>query len=139
MPYLPPLHTDDQVRAWIRDVVLPRTEVWVAVEGVVPIGFVSIEGAELHHLYVAPAHQGRGVGARLLREAMTRSPGRLALYVFQRNRAARAFYRAHGFAEISFGDGSGNDEREPDVRCEWARGVEPMPPSSPELPAPDLR
>jgi len=129
MPYLPAIHTEDQVRAWIRDAVLPRTEVWVAVEhaDAAPIGFVSIEGAELHHLYVAPSHQGRGVGTRLLRQAMARSPGRLALYVFQRNTAARAFYRSHGFAEISFGDGSGNDEKEPDVRCEWLRAALPRP------------
>jgi GNAT superfamily N-acetyltransferase len=123
MPYLPAIHTDDQVRAWIRDAVLPRTEVWVALEDALPIGFVSVEGAELHHLYVAPAHQGRGVGTRLLRQAMDQSPGRLALYVFQRNAAARAFYRKHGFVEVTFSDGSGNDEKEPDVRCEWTRSA----------------
>jgi ribosomal protein S18 acetylase RimI-like enzyme len=121
MPYLPAIHTDDQVRAWIRDVVLPNTEVWVAVEGPAPIGFISIVGTALHHLYVAPCDQGRGVGSRLLTHAKERSPGRLGLYVFQRNAAARAFYRAHGFVEVAFGDGTGNEEREPDVRSEWVR------------------
>jgi len=125
MPYLPAIHTDDQVRAWMRDVVLPNTEVWVAVEGLAPIGFVSIEGAALHHLYVSPADQGRGIGSRLLDRAKERSPGRLGLYVFQRNAAARAFYRARGFVEVAFGDGSGNEEREPDVRGEWVRESPP--------------
>ena len=107
----------------MRDVVHPRTEVWVAVEGATPIGFASIEGAELHHLYVAPRHQGRGVGSRLLRQAKERSAGRLALFAFQRNVAARAFYRAHGFVEVALSDGSRNEEKEPDVRCEWTRGA----------------
>jgi hypothetical protein len=46
-------------------------------------------------------------------------PGGLRLYAFQRNRHARAFYEARGFAPVSFSDGTGNEEREPDVLYQW--------------------
>ena len=42
----------------------------------------------------------------------------LRLYTFQSNEGARRFYERHGFAAVAFGDGSDNEEREPDVRYE---------------------
>jgi hypothetical protein len=46
-------------------------------------------------------------------------PGGLRLWVFERNSGARAFYARHGFAEVTRTDGSGNEEREPDVLLGW--------------------
>jgi hypothetical protein len=46
-------------------------------------------------------------------------PHGLALYTFQVNGRARRFYERHGFAATWFGDGSANEERQPDVRYEW--------------------
>jgi RimJ/RimL family protein N-acetyltransferase len=40
----------------------------------------------------------------------------LRLYTFARNEGARRFYERHGFAPVAFGDGSANQEGEPDVR-----------------------
>jgi hypothetical protein len=51
--------------------------------------------------------------------AKERSPGGLGLWAFQVNKPARRFYERHGFVAVTFTDGSGNEEREPDVRYEW--------------------
>jgi len=46
------------------------------------------------------------------------------------NQRARAFYERRGFRAIAFGDGSGNEERCPDVLYEWrppsAQGSSPI-------------
>lgn len=87
-----------------------------------PEGFLAREGEVVHALYVAPRARGRGAGARLLAHAKAASgTGRLRLWVHAANRRARAFYRRHGFAEVAFGDGTGNDEGLPEVRLEWQR------------------
>ncbi len=84
-----------------------------------PLGFVILHGGVIEHLYVQPEHQRRGVGAALLARARAVSPGGLALWCFVRNRPARAFYAREGFIEAEETDGSGNEEREPDVRLVW--------------------
>ena len=45
-------------------------------------------------------------------------PG-LRLWVFERNDRARSFYAHHGFTEVERTDGSGNEEKEPDVLLRW--------------------
>jgi hypothetical protein len=40
----------------------------------------------------------------------------LCLYTFKRNAGARRFYERNGFVAMAFGDGSGNEAHEPDVR-----------------------
>jgi RimJ/RimL family protein N-acetyltransferase len=42
------------------------------------------------------------------------------LFVFARNTPARAFYERRGCRVVGTGDGSGNEEREPDVEYAWA-------------------
>jgi RimJ/RimL family protein N-acetyltransferase len=42
----------------------------------------------------------------------------LRLYTFQCNEGARRFYERNGFTAVAFGDGSGNEEGEPDIRYE---------------------
>ena len=66
MPYLPNLHTEDEIRLWIRDILLPGHEVVVAEVGDRPAGFAALDGDELAHLYVHPGLQGRGIGDALL-------------------------------------------------------------------------
>jgi hypothetical protein len=46
---------------------------------------------------------------------------RLDLWTFQQNAAARRFYEGRGFKPVEMTDGSGNDERVPDVRYRWIR------------------
>lgn len=46
------------------------------------------------------------------------APLRVRLYTFQAHRSARRFYERHGFVAIELTDGSGNEERIPDVLYE---------------------
>jgi GNAT superfamily N-acetyltransferase len=119
MPDVRKVHTDDQVRRWVADVLVATEETWVA-ERTGIHGFMTLDGTELDHLYVAVEHQGKGIGRRLLEQAKSRSPGLLELYTFQVNRRAIAFYLAQGFEIVDASDGSRNDEREPDFRLRWS-------------------
>jgi hypothetical protein len=58
LTFLPALHTDDQIRAWIRDQMIPAHEVWVAEENGSIRGFAAMSGDVLRHLYVRPDDQG---------------------------------------------------------------------------------
>lgn len=126
MPYLPRVHSDEDTLAWITHVVLPDSTVWVAESGgdgtgaVELLGFASLDGAELDHLYLRPDALRRGIGTRLLEQVKEASPEQLTLYTFQRNTGARAFYERHGFTAVAFDDGSRNEEKEPDVLYRWA-------------------
>jgi len=64
------------------------------------VGFVATAGARLDQLFVAPAHQGRGTGTRLLTTALTRMPPSVTLTVFEENGPARRFYERHGFRKV---------------------------------------
>jgi ribosomal protein S18 acetylase RimI-like enzyme len=123
MTYLPELHTEEETRVFIRDVLLPKNEVWVAEDdGGRVIGFVGLGDDFVWHLWVLPEEQNRGVGTALLELAKERRLEGLQLWVFQRNVGARRFYERHGFALVELTDGSGNEEREPDARYAWRSG-----------------
>ena len=59
------------------------------------------------------------MAAEFIALAKERRPDGLELYTFQENAAARAFYEHHGFMAVWFGDGSANEEGQPDVRYAW--------------------
>ena len=118
----PPAHPDADVRRWLADELLPKTEVWVAVDpvdGGRVIGFLALSISMVEQLYVVPEWIGRGVGDRLIALAKGRRPEGLDLYCFQVNGFARRFYERRGFVPIAFGDGSNNEERQPDIRYAW--------------------
>ena len=46
---------------------------------------------------------------------------RLELWCFKQNFRGRTFYAAQGFEALYETDGSGNEERAPDVRYRWER------------------
>ncbi|MFG2043707.1 GNAT family N-acetyltransferase [Dactylosporangium sp. NPDC048998] len=121
MPYLPKLHTDEETRWWIEHIVLTGHRVWVATDGEPGrvVGFAALDGELLAHLYLLPDVRRRGIGSVLLAVVRAASPDRLRLHVFQRNTAAVAFYRRHGFRLVATDDGSRNEEREPDATFEW--------------------
>ena len=113
-------HSDDEVRRWVADVLLPTDEVWVAdVDGEV-VGMLALSEGWLDQLYLDPEWRGRGLGDRLVALAKERRPRALQLWTFQVNEPARRFYRRHGFVEVERTDGTHNEEREPDVRLVWA-------------------
>ncbi|MEU9353000.1 GNAT family N-acetyltransferase [Streptomyces griseoloalbus] len=116
-------HSDDEVRAYFRDVVLPAQETWVAqalpAGGGAVVGVMVLEGEVLSQLYLAPERRGHGIGDRFVRLAKERRPRGLSLWTFQVNTSAHRFYERHGFTAVEWTDGSGNEEREPDVRYAW--------------------
>jgi ribosomal protein S18 acetylase RimI-like enzyme len=122
MTYLPDLYTDAETRTFIRDVLLPNNEVWVAEQGGRVVGFAGLGEDVLRHLWVEPEAQNRGVGTALLALAKERRPSGLQLSVFQKNVGARRFYERHGFTLAELTDGRDNEEREPDARYEWRPG-----------------
>jgi ribosomal protein S18 acetylase RimI-like enzyme len=115
----PPVHADDQVRGWIRRLVASDQEIWVAVDGGRVVGMMVVGPGDLDQLYVASDRLGGGIGRRLLDIAKERSPDGLSLYTFQVNERARRFYERNGFTAEWFGDGSANEEGQPDVRYVW--------------------
>lgn len=116
----PSVHTDDDVRAWIREVVVPNMETWVAVDADRQLtGFMALNGDELDQLCLRPGETGRGLGSRFVQLAKARRPDGLNLYTFQVNLGARRFYERHGFVIVDLNDGARNEERQPDVHYSW--------------------
>ncbi|MFF7932496.1 GNAT family N-acetyltransferase [Streptomyces sp. NPDC007940] len=111
--------SDDEVRAYIRDIVVPLRETWVAVAEEQVVGLMVLADDLLSQLYLDPDWRGRGIGDRFVALAKERSPQGLSLWTFQVNKPAHRFYERHGFVEAERTDGSGNEEREPDVRYVW--------------------
>jgi len=112
-------HTDDEVRAWIgQTVALGGT--WVAIDEMgTLVAMMQVKPGQLDQLYVRPERLGEGIGRQLLDVAREHSPDGLTLYTFQVNDRARRFYERNGFVAEWFGDGSANEERQPDVRYVW--------------------
>jgi GNAT superfamily N-acetyltransferase len=121
MPWLRVVHTDAETAVWMRETVFPHHSVWLAeVDGEI-VGLATRDGAWLANLYVKPGRTSRGIGSTLLGKVVTEAAmitPTLRVFTFARNDGARRFYERHGFTLTAQGDGSGNEEREPDVRYE---------------------
>lgn len=119
VPAIPPsVHDDDDVRGWVRDVLVPTGGVWLAVEGDDVVGFLALAPGWVEHLYLDPDRTGEGIGTRLLDHAKAQQPDGLDLWAFQSNTGARRFYERHGFVAVDETDGD-NEEGAPDVRYRW--------------------
>ncbi len=132
----PLVHSDEDVRDWIRRQLIPAGHTTVAVVDGLVVGLLAVSKATdcswIEQLYLLPAWVGQGIGTRLLELAQSELPPPIRLYTFQRNQRARSFYEGHGFKAIAFGDGSGNEEKCPDILYEWrpATGRRTFPSSS---------
>jgi len=120
LTFLPSIHTDDQIRTWICDQMIPSHDVWVAEDAGSVVGFAALSGDVLGHLYVRPEDQSRGIGCALLDVVKRERPNGFRFWVFQRNEGARRFYERHGCRLVELTEGSGNEEKEPDALYEWA-------------------
>lgn len=115
-----PAHPDDDVRRWLATELVPNHETWVAVDRADRvIGIMALSDTMVDQLYLAPEWMGRGLGRRFMELAKAQRPAGLDLYCFAVNGRARRFYERHGFEAIKFGDGSANEERQPDVLYAW--------------------
>jgi ribosomal protein S18 acetylase RimI-like enzyme len=123
-PYAPSVHSDDDVRAWVRSELIPSGRVTVAESSTDVIGMIATacDGgcSWITHMAVDPSWVGRGVGSKLLTERMRTLTRPIRLFTFQANLGARRFYERHGFRAVRFSDGESNEERCPDVLYELA-------------------
>ena len=113
LDFLPKLHTHEEHLAFFGERV-HDSEVYLLGRG-----FAILDGDWLHHLYVHPDEIGTGVGHALFEYAKALRPDGFQFWVFQANERARRFYEAHGAVAVELTDGSGNEEKTPDVRYRW--------------------
>ena len=118
LPWLAGLHTPEEDRGYFEGPVFDECTVWGAFDGGQMVGMVAFRSGWIDQLYVLPGHQGEGVGTSLL-EVAKANETELSVWTFQRNEGARRFYERHGFVAVEETDGSGNEEREPDVGYRW--------------------
>lgn len=122
LPYLPELHTQEEDIHFFTNVVFPESKVFVALDSAENkvVGFIAFKSDFIDHLYVLPGYQSQKIGTKLINVAQSCSKN-LQLWTFQRNTRAIEFYKRHGFLKIQETDGSGNEEKEPDILMEWRR------------------
>jgi GNAT superfamily N-acetyltransferase len=118
LDFLPILHTHDENLAFLR-LVVAEQDVFVAEREGRVLGFLALDGDLGTFFYVDPDKQGAGIGSALWEAATHARPGGFHFWVFQENERARRFYEAQGAVPVEFTDGSGNEERTPDVRYDW--------------------
>ncbi|WP_366654882.1 GNAT family N-acetyltransferase [Fodinicurvata sp. EGI_FJ10296] len=80
----------------VRDVYMPMAQTRVAVVDGTVAGFIALLDDFIGGLFVDPARFRKGIGRRLIEDAIRRK-GRLSLEVYERNERALAFYRSLGF------------------------------------------
>ncbi|MFZ1467750.1 MAG: GNAT family N-acetyltransferase [Paracoccaceae bacterium] len=114
--WMPVLHNRGDDLGFVRRMIGSH-RVFVA-RAAAPLGFIAVRQGDIAGFYVADAARSRGIGTALLDRAKT-CESRLALWTFQANTRAIAFYARHGFVEVDRTDGAGNEERLPDVRMIW--------------------
>lgn len=118
LPWLAGLHTPDEDRDYWSGHLFPACQVFGAERDGALLGIIAFRKDWIDQLYILPNAQGQGIGSRFLDIAKAAYP-QLFLWTFQRNTAARRFYETRGFIAIEESDGSGNEEKEPDVLYRW--------------------
>ena len=116
--FVPSLHTPGEDAAFMAGLLL-SAEVWVAIAGDQPVGFIAVtKNTNVPALYVAPSWQAKGIGTALL-GAARQGRTELSLHCFQQNVNARRFYEAHGFQIMAQDVIGQNDEGLPDLTYRW--------------------
>lgn len=121
--FAPLAHSDENICQWIRETLIPTSQVIVAEENGIVVGMMALSKKDdigwIDQLYLSPEVIGRGVGTLLVKTAKSTLGSPIFLHTFQENVKARQFYEKHGFQILKFTDGSENEENCPDVLYEW--------------------
>ncbi len=121
LTFLPLLHTVEEDRGFIEDIILKECVVTVAEGDAGIVSFLARQEEEIRLLYSHPDFVGSGAGSLLLETAKKSGVAALELWCFQANTGARRFYERHGFQAVRFTDGQDNDEKMPDALYRWER------------------
>jgi hypothetical protein len=119
LTFLPMLHTIDENRRFITNVILKECEVTVAEDETGIVAFIALGGEEVRLLYTRPDRIGMGAGTQLIDAAKTSGIDTPELWCFQAKQRGRRFFEARGFRAIRFTDGADNEEQMPDIRHRW--------------------
>lgn len=117
--WIPVLHSREDDIGFLRRMIDSHRVLVARRDGKV-LGFLGMRQGDIAGFYVAEGARRQGVGKQLLDAAKT-TEARLALWTFQANTGAIAFYSREGFVEFERTDGAGNEEKLPDVRMIWRR------------------
>jgi GNAT superfamily N-acetyltransferase len=66
LPAVRPAHTDDEVRRWMHDVLVPTGTVSVVEVHTTVVGLLALASGWIEQMYIDPDWQRRGIGARLV-------------------------------------------------------------------------
>jgi GNAT superfamily N-acetyltransferase len=121
VPQMPPaLHTaEEDVWFFTRRLGDDEVTAWVAEAGPQVLGFALCTPTFLDGIYIRPDLKGQGLGSLLLDVVEATHPDGYELWVFASNTGARRLYQRRGLIEVEHTDGSGNEEKAPDVRMAW--------------------
>ena len=123
LPYAPLVHSDENIRKWITNTLIPTERVSIAEINSNIIGMMSLSEHDdfgwIDHLYLDPTSVGFGIGSSFVDQAKDELKSVIRLYAFQKNVKCRHFYERHGFQAILSSDGSTNEEKCPDVLYEF--------------------
>src|SRR3954447_4184301 len=94
LPTVRRAHSDDEVRGWVREVLLPGHEVWVAEAAGAVVGVLALSRGWVDQLYLEPAWRGRGIGDLFVALARRRQPAGSAAVDLPGQRGRPALLRA---------------------------------------------
>ncbi|KAM3098847.1 GNAT family N-acetyltransferase [Phormidesmis sp. 146-12] len=123
VPFAPIAHSEAAVYEWIRDILIPGSQVTVVERDNKIIGMMALSTTEgtgwIDQLYLHPDVVGQKIGTKLIERAKAELGSPIRLYTFQENQGAIRFYERHGFKAVQYRDGSENEENCPDILYEW--------------------
>jgi GNAT superfamily N-acetyltransferase len=96
-PYMPREELDEEIAAGVRFWGYESGGELLGIMGIQPLGDVDL----IRHAYVAPGRQRRGVGGALLDHLMDSATRRVLVGTWAAAHWAVAFYRRHGFEQVS--------------------------------------
>lgn len=122
VPFAPIAYSEEAVYEWIRDILIPGSQVTVVERDNKIVGMMALSTTEgtgwIDQLYLHPDAVGQEIGTQLIELAKSELGSPIRLYTFQENQGSIRFYERHGFKAIQYSDGSKNEENCPDILYE---------------------